>query len=132
MTQWQSRAAGDLAEPRPRAVADLHDVVARQRSPDAAPSAYVSEPSNVVPFWRPRHDSAAGTAPPIGIAPRDRPAPVASIGRRRIGGLLVGSLLVHGAIFFALTREPTPTDSMGEDAISVEIVVGANTAAGVA
>ncbi len=89
---------------------------------------------NVVPFARPRRSGGVEISPPVGLAERDRPVPpVPAAGERwRLAGFLVASLVVHGSLCAALNREPTPMASLGEEVISVEIVVGANAAAGAA
>ena len=52
--------------------------------------------------------------------------------RLRVALVLVSSLLGHAALFAFLPAEPEMTASIGEDAITVEIVVGAESAAGTA
>ncbi len=93
-----------------------------------------SEPpgfSNVVLFPHRPLDGAT-SVPAIVSIPQDRPPPTASAipARAIYGGLLVVSVAVHAAFLVFLNREPTPTPSLGEEVISVEIVVGANTQAG--
>lgn len=83
--------------------------------------------SNVVPFVRPQPAGAALT-----VNPSERPAPdLGQDGRGRIAGLLALSLVVHGALFVLFNREPEPLASIALPAISVEIVLGADTPAGV-
>jgi protein TonB len=64
----------------------------------------------------------------------DRPAPPRSHDEApfRLAFILCGSLIVHAALFAFFRTEPELTASVGEDAITVEIVVGADAAAGVA
>jgi periplasmic protein TonB len=85
--------------------------------------------ANVVPFVRPQPAGAA-----LVLDPSQRPAPsvVAPEGRVRMIGLLALSLLVHGGLCLAFSRAPEPLPSIALPAISVEIVLGANTPAGVA
>src|SRR4051794_23475777 len=52
--------------------------------------------------------------------------------RLRVALVLISSLLGHAALFAFLPAEPEMTASIGEDAITVEIVVGAESAAGTA
>ena len=112
---------------------DLHDLVAwrtEEGSFSAAPPITVS---NVVPFARPRRDaSAAPAADTISPDPAIRPPPLARDGRVRFLAVLALSLMVHGGIFLLFNREPEPMASIGLEAISVEIVLGANMPAGAA
>jgi periplasmic protein TonB len=84
---------------------------------------------NVVPFVRPRPAGAALT-----LDPSQRPAPdqPRHDRRGRMVGLLALSLAIHGGLFVVLNREPEPLASIALPAISVELVLGANTPAGVA
>jgi len=52
--------------------------------------------------------------------------------RLRVALVLISSLLGHAALFAFLPAEPEMTASIGQDAITVEIVVGAESAAGTA
>jgi protein TonB len=71
----------------------------------------------------------------LAIAAGDRPALAASpapSGLQR-AAIIAGSLVLHGALFAALVRDPPATPpSVGQQVISIEIVVGADTAAGIA
>jgi periplasmic protein TonB len=103
-------------------VAVLRDVVAR---PDDD-----SSPANVVPFVRPRREADTER---ISADPASRPVPQrAAEGRRLFVALLVLSLLAHGGLYFLFERQPEPMASIGLEAISVEIVLGANMPAGLA
>lgn len=65
----------------------------------------------------------------------DRPAPPRSHDEAPFRLALIlfcGSLVVHAALFAFFRNAPEMTASVGEDAITVEIVVGADAAAGVA
>lgn len=89
--------------------------------------------SNVVPFVRPRSaPAAADSAPAIVVGASDRPAPAPSgtEQRARILGWVALSLLVHAGLYALTQREPEPMASVGLEAISVEIVLGANSPAG--
>jgi protein TonB len=89
---------------------------------------------NIVPFMRPPPDAAMRSAPIVAAMPQHSPprsAP-ALLARMSYAGLLIGSLAAHAALLAFLNREAAPTASIGEEVISVEIVVGANTQAGIA
>jgi periplasmic protein TonB len=90
--------------------------------------------TNVVPFTRPRRDAdSARTADAILADPAKRPMPQQAKDRRAwFVAFLTLSLLVHGGVFLLFNREPEPMASIGLEAISVEIVLGANMPAGVA
>ena len=64
----------------------------------------------------------------------DRPAPPRSHdeARLRLALILCGSLVLHALLFVFFRTEPEMRASVGEDAITVEIVVGADSAAGTA
>jgi len=64
----------------------------------------------------------------------DRPAPPRTYAetRRRLAFILFISLTVHIALFVFFRAEPEMMASAGEDAITVEIIVGADSAAGTA
>ena len=112
---------------------DLHDLVAcrtEEGSFSAAPPITVS---NVVPFARPRREaSIAQAADTISPDPAIRPPPPAKDGRLRFLIVLALSVAVHGGLFLLFNREPEPMASIGLEAISVEIVLGANMPAGAA
>src|SRR5262245_57843104 len=108
-------------------VVEFNAAVMRAPANDGAPAGSQTPAlGNVIRFVRSRQSGTAA-APPIELSPQDRPAPHRPFrSRSRIAGLLVISLLVHGSFFVVLNREPEPTASIGEEAISVDIVVGAN------
>ena len=114
-------------------VADLRDVVARLPERDAAPSpASAIQVGNVVPFTRLRRE-ATRQAPEVLCKPAERPAPLLADRQRNLFlAFAAASLACHGSFYFLFNREPTPLASIGIEAISVEIVLGANTPAGVA
>jgi periplasmic protein TonB len=89
--------------------------------------------SNVVPFVRPRADApAADLGPKLVVSAADRPAPdlTGKETRARILALVALSLLIHAGLYLATNREPEPMASIGLEAISVELVLGANSPAG--
>jgi protein TonB len=98
---------------------------------DAAPDLASADLSNVIPFARPR---AVHPAPEV-LPPSDAARPAAgglTRERMRLAAFAAISLFVHGALFAAFWREPEPLASIGEQVISIEIVVGATAPAGVA
>jgi protein TonB len=84
---------------------------------------------NVIPFVRLKRDGDQPTkAPEVGLGPADHrvPAPGAAGSRAQIIALIAASALLHGGLLVAaLDRDPPPMASIGLEAISVEIVVGA-------
>lgn len=111
-----------------------HELAALPRS--AAVSAAAGMPdlasadlTNVVPFVRPR----AGRAAPE-IAPPDAMRTPQSGAHERAALLAFAmlSLALHAGALWALSSEPAPFVSIGEQVISLEIVVGATAPAGVA
>ena len=113
-------------------VADLSDVMTRREPAEAAAAPPVTA-TNVVLFTRARRETA-DPAPALAFDPATRPAPYRP--RREQVTLIVGffalSLLVHAVLSLLFNREPEPMASIGLEAISVEIVLGANTPAGLA
>jgi protein TonB len=89
---------------------------------------------NVVPLDRLRGSDSTVAAPAITFASDARPAPSPSNdeAHRRLALILVASLLAHFGLYAALSYQPVPTASIAEEAITIEIVVGANSAAGTA
>lgn len=87
--------------------------------------------SNVVPLRRGRSPVAGAE---LALRPQDRPAPLwaAPAGRRNLALFVGCSLLLHAALVFAFNHEPVPVASLGEISISVEVVLGSDTAAGLA
>ncbi len=101
----------------------------------AASAPSLSDPSvlrlagdNVVPFLRAQNsnDSFHRVRFPVAMAESHRRM------SWTFGALLIGSLALHGAVLAALIRDPQPMPSLGIPAISVEIVLGSDTPAGVA
>jgi TonB family protein len=92
-------------------------------------------PANVVPFTRARHgEAAAPTTTGLVLDPSARPAPLgASERRRRMAAFLVLSLALHAVLYAAFWgEEPKPLASVGIESITVDIVLGGNTEAGLA
>jgi protein TonB len=86
--------------------------------------------ANVVPFRRPK--TTQSDAPPCVVDAATRPMPPLPTGRRqRFSLALAATVLMHGAAFAAFFYyQPKPLASIGIEAISVEIVAGSNTLAG--
>src|SRR5215204_2595775 len=103
------------------------DVLNASGARPPAPEAVAT--GNGVLFVRPQPAGAV-----LVLDPSQRPAPSATApeGRGRIVGLLALSLLVHSGLLVAFNHAPEPLASIALPAISVEIVLGANTPAGVA
>jgi protein TonB len=82
----------------------------------------------VVPFARAKRER---TAPAIVLAPDDRPASrLPSRDHARLLGFVAGSLLLHASLYLLLDRPAPPLASIGLEAMTVELVLGANTPAG--
>lgn len=92
-----------------------------------------SDLSNVVPFLRPRRHGTVRESASLTIAPQDPPATPPSVTARwRQVAFVAGSLAMHGALLAAAWQEPKPLASIGVEAITIEITLGATTAAGLA
>jgi periplasmic protein TonB len=103
-------------------------LIARRDEPAYAEA---SDLSNVVPFAR-RH-GAVDDATPLILKPDDRPAPPpAGPALWRRMAFVAGSLALHSALLAAFWHEPRPLASIGAEAMTIEITIGATTAAGVA
>jgi protein TonB len=112
----------------------LDDAVRQLAVLDQRIAADPSVGTNVVAFPRRCHEPQK-PAPELRHSADDRPA--RALGRDRRAGFavfLVGSVALHVGLlaYLALAPEPDELASLGEQAISVEIVIGANSAAGVA
>lgn len=104
-------------------------VPARLRGEPVSAAAPVLD--NVVPFVRPRgNDNARAEGPVLQAQARLAPASAVPHGWARRAALVAVSLLVHGALFAALWREPPELAGTELEAISVEIVPGSNALAG--
>jgi periplasmic protein TonB len=89
--------------------------------------------TNVIAFTSWRRDGPVGElVQDLILGDDDRPTIVAGANgpRRWIAALLVCSGVVHAGILAALNREPPPMASIGVEAISVELVLGADNATG--
>ena len=157
MTVSQFPQPGDVVATRAQdqGGADLHGVVlvARRDEPDPLPNPPphsssktgvnalslgegregVIDLSNVVPFARPRRCGVAAPFPLPSIAADERPAPpTAKFGVGRSIALIVGSLSLHSALLAMFWHQPRPMASIGVEVMTVEIVLGTTTAAGLA
>jgi protein TonB len=93
----------------------------------------VTDLSNVVPFARPRRQAAAAMFPLASVGAAERPAPhTAKFGIGRSIALLAGSLALHSALLAMFWQDTRPMASIGIEVMTVEIVLGATTAAGLA
>jgi periplasmic protein TonB len=112
--------------------ADLHGVVlvARRDEPSQSEATALS---NVVPFARPRRHETAAPFPLPAVAESDRPTP--SIAKIWIGTSVAAfavSLVLHSVPLAMFWHEPKPMASIGIEVMTVEITLGATTAAGLA
>ena len=126
-----SSQSGEATPTGQERAADLRNAVLVARRDEPA-SSFATDLSNVVPFSRSRRGSAP-EAPPLSIPAQDRaalPAPPMSLAKQL--AVLAGSLAVHGSIFFVLWQTPAPFASIGIEAITVDVVLGGDTAAGLA
>lgn len=100
-------------------------------TPTASPRAPLVVANDIGP---PGPDSPAWIAPPITIEAVDPSlqGPRVDAGTGRLIALLVVSFFLHGAFIAALWHKPQPLESVGLPAISVDIILGGNTPAGVA
>ncbi len=73
----------------------------------------------------------AGQGPHLAVGPEDRLAPKRTEPSHNLALLVGCSLLFHAALFLAFFREVSPPDSIGEVAISVDVVIGTDTHASV-
>jgi TonB family protein len=89
---------------------------------------------NVILLRRAHDGASPDDSPKLTLAEGDRPAPPRAYAERRVqlGLIFLFSLLVHAAFFALFRAEPEMMASAGEEAITVEILVGANAAAGIA
>jgi periplasmic protein TonB len=89
---------------------------------------------NVIALDRLRAPNPSVAAPEIKLASGERPAPsrLNQEPHRRLTFVLFASLLAHAGLYAALAYQPTPTPGIAEEAITIEIIVGANSAAGIA
>jgi protein TonB len=113
---------------------DLHGAAVPVRAERARSSAIETgaDLGNVVPFVRPR----GGARAPLDVVPPTDAARLVTTGsareRVRLAAFAALSLGIHAGLFMAFWREPVPLASIGVEAISLEIVVGATAPAGIA
>jgi periplasmic protein TonB len=104
-----------------------------QRSPSMAAlkaSRADTDPGNVVPFIRPAGDRA-NTSSDVVLRRGERPGIFMRERRLWFACLFAVSLVIHGGLFLAaFLHEPKPLASIGLEAISVELVLGAQNPAG--
>ena len=134
MTVRQFPQPGDVVAKRvqDQGNADLHGaaLVARRDEPLQSEA---TDLSNVVPFMRPRRHGAAAPFPLPSVAESERPA--RHIAKIWIGASIVAfaaSLALHSVPLAMFWHQPRPMASIGIEVMTVEIVLGATTAAGVA
>jgi periplasmic protein TonB len=87
---------------------------------------------NIIPSRRTDDAGSSHSSPILHLAEGDRPAPMRPHSEARFYFLilLLASLVLHAALYALSRSEPETMPSVGEDAITVEIIVGANSAAG--
>ena len=101
---------------------------------DAFISSSFADLSNVVPFARSdRHVGKTPAFPLPAITVEDRPAPSlpGSSVYLRVA-VLAASLMMHGALLAIFWNTPVPVASIGTEIISIQVTLGATTAAGLA
>jgi protein TonB len=86
---------------------------------------------NVVVF-RQRWPASDASPAPLNVTQDDRPAPPSTFADRLIVLFLAGSVAAHCAFASYLIQPPPPLASIGVVSMSVEIVLGADVAAGLA
>jgi hypothetical protein len=87
--------------------------------------------ANVIPFTRGRRDGDGGRQAPAVVVMTRAHAALADIGRaKRWAALLLCSMAIHAGIYFSFHGEAPPAASIGLESISVELMLGANMAAG--
>ncbi|MDC7785823.1 energy transducer TonB [Rhodoplanes sp. TEM] len=131
-----SPVASDL-RPRPAGAGSAPDLRAPPEvrpapPPGRAVDVPLPEGDNIVPFRRPAGTDTA--AAPAAVAEAHRPAPLWRHPSRT--GLLIGtlaaSIAAHAALYALFDRPVTPLASIGVESVSVELVLGADSAAGTA
>src|ERR1700674_2503443 len=124
---------GELVGPPTREASNpvrVHGDAGPGRGPDGAGAGATagSEPCNVIAFTRLRRDIfGEDVAAKFALGGAERLAPELGLSglRARTAAFLLCSAIVHAGLLAALDREPTPMASIGLEAISVEIVLGA-------
>ena len=136
MTGSRRGSFGELVSLRPGhgRIEDLHDaaVSARVERALASVSETGNDLGNVVPFICPR--GVARALPEVALPADVVRVATTGLARERVhlAAFTALSLGIHAGLFMAFWREPTPLASIGVEAISAEIVVGATAPAGVA
>jgi protein TonB len=98
----------------------------------ASPALEGADLTNVIVLAHRRHLSDT-EAPAVSVKDSERPAPTAAWHERTPWTALIAAvLLLHLALVAVFMRDPAPMPSLALDSISVEIVLGGQTAAGVA
>jgi protein TonB len=88
--------------------------------------------SNVVVLFRQRRPTPEAAPAPLGVTPDERPAPPSAFADRWIVAFLAVSLAAHAGFATYFIQPPPPLASIGVVSMSVEIVLGADLAAGLA
>jgi len=119
-------------------VDDLLGAVVPLRAREVPSTSEHNDLSNVIPF-HPRHRAADKSddgkqAPAVVCNQSTRPCQFLSAfdWRKQWPLLLVGSVAAHAGLFAWFMQEPPPKSSIGLEVISVEMVLGAQNAAGTA
>lgn len=98
----------------------------------ASPALEGADLTNVIVLARRRSGSDI-EAPAVSVKDSERPAPTAAWHERTPWTALIAAvLLLHLTLVLVFMRDPAPMPSLALDSISVEIVLGGQTAAGVA
>jgi protein TonB len=118
-------------------VDDLLGAVVPLRAREVPPTSEQSDLSNVIPFRRNRaadKDGDAKPAPCVVCNQTTRPCPFLAgfDWRKQWPLLLLGSVAVHASVFAWFMQEPPAKASIGLEVISVEMVLGAHSEAGIA
>jgi protein TonB len=123
-------AGAHPAAPSSGGAGDLGNVVPRTQIAATLPVECAAL-GNVIPFLRHGPDSGAGSgAPALRADPGERPAPVGRLRRWHWTALVAASAAAHFAFYLPFHREPPPMASIGQQSISVELVLGADEPAG--
>jgi periplasmic protein TonB len=131
-TRERSLRGERLSGVEPGALAELRDAAARWRAPHpVAAGAAPADAGNVIVLRR-RPLAVAEPTPEIAVSAATRPAPWFWESPRlaRWSALVALSATVHLALYLPFHEQPAPLASIGEVAISVEVVLGANQHAG--
>lgn len=117
---------------------DLLGAVVPLRAREVPPTSEHSDLSNVIPF-HPRQravdkNSDSNPVPRVVCNQTTRPCPFLSgfDWRKQWPLLLLGSVVAHASLFAWFIQEPPPKSSIGLEVISVEMVLGAQSEAGMA